>query len=150
MSARVGIIIDGELQVFDDASQIAGTGYEGEPFAVPEGFPEAVRWTGAAFEAIPPALPARQIYYRLFTVPERAMARRLAVAVWPEGHPFAGQLMDPDGVVQVLIDSLLASDDMIAADSELHQQGVALLAGLGVLTPERAAQVLAMEPAPAN
>lgn len=42
----------------------------------------------------------------------------------------------------------LRFQDRVALDSTFHSQGVALLAGLGFLTAERAAQVLAGSPPP--
>jgi len=79
----------------------------------------------------------------LFTIAERAAGRRLLYVRFPEGHPQAGELVDPAGVVQVLLDSLIAAREPIVLDSSYYVGGVAMLQQFGILTPERAAQVLA-------
>ena len=75
-----------------------------------------------------PALRAREIY-NLFTAQEKAAIH--------------GSVHAP---VQGLISALLFAEGPIAMNSPFHINGVGLLAQLGLLTPERAAQVLAFEP----
>lgn len=101
----------------------------------------------------PKSLTASQIL-NLFTIPERARARRLLTATWPPGHPQQGELIDPDANVQVLLDSLIArGEEPLPLDSSFFTQGAALFLGLGLFdgaTPAekqaRAARVLAGEP----
>jgi len=101
--------------------------------------------TAADEPVVPPAAPRLTPFQvlNLFTIAERAAARRLIDARFPEGHPKAGDLIDPAGVVQVLLDSLIAAQDPIALDSSYHLGGVAMLQQFGILTAARAARVLA-------
>jgi hypothetical protein len=100
----------------------------------------------------PKSLRASQIL-NLFTITERARARRLLTATWPAGHPLAGDLIDPEANMQVLLDTLIArGNEPLPLDSSFFTQGAALFLGLGLFdgaTPAekqaRAARVLAGE-----
>lgn len=103
-------------------------------------------WRDGAWAPPVPALWPDEIL-GLYTVQQRARARRLITERWPEGHPLAGQLLDPDGNAQALIDSLIAHRSRIALDSPWHVNGTALMRGLGVLESDaEAARVLAGTP----
>jgi hypothetical protein len=96
--------------------------------------PHATIWDPSARAFVPrvPALRAREIY-NLFTAQEKAAIH--------------GSVYAP---VQGLISALLFAEGPIAMNSPFHINGVGLLAQLGLLTPERAAQVLAFEPPPTS
>ena len=125
-------IATGELRTFGEGlfAQLYNAPPEGyELVTVPAGYPGTLEWrpTTRSFAPIVPALDADGVY-NLFTANEKAAILTCGV---PE--------------VTGLVMALRFTDGLIRADDSFHQQGVALLAGLGLLTPQRAAQVLAME-----
>ncbi|WP_439532024.1 hypothetical protein [Polymorphobacter sp.] len=93
-----------------------------------------------AWAVRPPDKLAPDAILSLFTIAERAAARRMLTAVWPVGHPMAGQLVDPEGNIQVLLDSLIARRDPVERTDTLFVQGIEALVLYGILTPERAAR----------
>lgn len=103
-----------------------------------------------------PSLTASQIM-SLFSVSEHARARRLLTATFPPGHAQAGELIDPQAHVQVLIDRLAAlGDRRLALSDPFVVQGAALFLAYGLFDgataqqqQARAAQVLAGQPPPA-
>ena len=143
---RIALWDGAELRVMsaDQWAQVSGdTDTSGvEVIDVPDGWPDAVRWNGAAFVPVVPALDAQRIL-SLFTPAERAACRRLIFATFPAGHPHAGELIDPTASAQVLMDSLIARRDPLPLDDPYFTQGVAMLTALGILTQARAAHVLA-------
>jgi hypothetical protein len=79
-----------------------------------------------------------------YTPAQHARARRMLYATFPEGHPDAGEFVDPDGLVQRLMDFLLAFDGTLALDDPLHVNGTTLLRGIGVIeSDEEFARILA-------
>jgi hypothetical protein len=103
-------------------------------------------WRGGAWAAPVKRLWPAEIL-ALYTVAQRARARRLLTERHPEGHALAGQLVDPHGNVAALIDSLLAHRAPIALSDPWHVNGTALMRALGVLESDaEAGRVLAGEP----
>lgn len=95
---------------------------------VPEGYPETARWnpSALAFEQFtPPRWRTSRQVFDLFTADEKAAILTCGIK-------------EVTGLVLAL-----QMSERVDLDSTFHQQGVALLAGLGLLEPERAAQVLA-------
>jgi hypothetical protein len=95
---------------------------------VPAGYPETWAWNAETLEFEPFTPPrwrtARQVF-ELFTADEQ-------VAILTSG------IAEVIGLVLAL-----QMAERVDLDSTIHSQGVVLLSGLGLLTPERAAQVLA-------
>lgn len=125
----------GELRVFDNLlfPQLYNNTPDGYALVtVPAGYPDTVEWRREArnFGPLVAALDAQGVY-DLFTPAEKAAILTCGI-----------------GEVTGLVMALRWMEGLIRADSTFHQQGVALLLGLGLLTPERAAQVLVMEPHP--
>lgn len=123
----------GELRTFGDT--LFGELYNSVPqgyelVTVPAAYPATLEWRPAArtFGPIVPALDAQAVY-DLFTPAEKAAILTCGVAE-----------------VTGLVMALRFTEGLIRADDSFHQQGVALLLGLGLLTEARAAQVLAMAP----
>lgn len=101
-----------------------------------------------AFEAYTPAprLTGLQIL-GLYTAAQHARARRMISAVYPAGHEYEGDLIDPDALVQRLVDATLALHEPISLDSAFHINGTALLRQLGVIESDaEAARILAGTP----
>jgi hypothetical protein len=133
--SRVGLVMDGELQVFEAAHWAAIS--EDYPDAVtvevPPGFPETHRWTGQGFMPRGPVLTGQEVV-NLFT-PEEIQA---IVGYHNPENPEA------EANVRALVTALaLNLGNRIDCAGTYHQQGVAALLGLGLLTPARAVRVAA-------
>lgn len=107
----------------------------------------AERWNPDA-RAFEPYTPPRRLtglqIIGLYTPAQHARARRMLNAVYPEGHPWAGQLVDPDALIQRLLDAALAMPGTISIDDPFHVNGTALMRALGVIeSDEEAARILA-------
>ena len=118
----------------------------------------AERWNPDAL-AFEPYTPPRRLtglqIIGLYTPAQHARMRRMLFAtfpaVYPDGHPQAGQphpqageLMDPEGLVQRLADATMAMTGTIAVTDPLHQNGTALYRALGIIeTDEEAARIAA-------
>lgn len=119
---------------------------------VPSTYPATSRWNAQTleFEAFnpPPRLNGLQIL-GLYTASQHARARRMLDARFPEGHPLAGELMDPQALVQRLVDATLAMRDPISVADPFHVNGTIFLRGVGVIESDaEAARILAGIPAP--
>ena len=106
-----------------------------------------VRWDNATRTFVPYTAPrwlTGTQRLALYTPAQHARARRMLTAVHPEGHPLAGQMVDPEGLVQRLIDFSLAAHKPLSVADPYHIQATALLRGLGVIeSDEEAARILA-------
>jgi hypothetical protein len=69
----------------------------------------------------------------LYTTAQHARARRMLFATYPAGHEWAGQLVDPDGLTQRLIDATLALREPISTASDFHQQGTLWMRAIGAI-----------------
>ncbi len=102
---------------------------------------------GGAWQAVPRRLSGLQIL-GLYTAAQHARARRMLDARFPVEHPtLAGQLIDPDALVQRLVDATLALGEPIAVIDAFHVNGTAFLRAVGVIeTDSEAARILAGNP----
>lgn len=91
-----------------------------------------VVWTGSAWAPSPRRLTGLQII-GLYTAAQHARMRRMLFATFPPGHPQAGQLVDPDGLVQRLADATLAMAGTIVVTDPLHVNGTALYRSVGII-----------------
>lgn len=90
-----------------------------------------------------PHLTATQIL-GLYTTAQHARARRMLFATWPAGHPWEGQLVDPDGLTQRLVDATLTLREPLAVTDPFHQNGTAWMRAIGVIeSDEEAARIAA-------
>lgn len=91
----------------------------------------------------------------LYTSAQHARMRRMLFAThqptYPDGHPqagqpnpLAGQLVDPEGLVQRLADATLAMPGTILVTDPLHVNGTGLYRALGIIeSDEEAARIAA-------
>lgn len=117
----------GEIQVFPAGTAVTLPPPEWESITIPEGWPDGFEIVDGAIIPRRPRLDQYGIF-KLFTPEEKA-------AILTSGIP----------EVMGLVTALLFMTEPMTPDDIMHQQGVALLLGLGLLTPLRAAQVLAFE-----
>ena len=112
---------------------------------VPPGYPETLGWTGTGFEPYPPppVLMTGLQVLALYRPAQHARAKRMLFATYPEGHPQAGELVDPDGFTERLVDATLASSAIVLGGTE-HIQGTTWMRAIGVIeSDEEAARILA-------
>lgn len=107
-----------------------------------------------AWQPVPRRLTGLQIL-GLYTAAQHGRARRMLdarfPATFPPGHPQAGQphpqageLIDPNALVQRLVDATLALREPIAVTDAFHQNGTAFLRAVGVIESDaEAARILA-------
>jgi hypothetical protein len=96
-----------------------------------------------AGQPVPRRLTGLQIL-GLYTAAQHGRARRMLDARFPEEHPQAGELIDPDALVQRLVDATLALREPIAVTDAFHQNGTAFLRAVGVIESDaEAARILA-------
>lgn len=131
-----------ELRRTDAAPELA----EGEAAATVSMAP-GTSWSPAlrGFVDAPPVprLTGLQIL-GLYTSAQHARARRMLVAVFPAGHPQAGELLDPNAMVQRLVDATLALREPIAITDPFHVNGTGFLRAVGVIESDaEAARILA-------
>ncbi len=99
-----------------------------------------------AWQAVPRRLSGLQII-GLYTAAQHARARRMLDARFPVGHPQAGELVDPNALVQRLVDATLALRDPIAVTDPFHVNGTTFLRAVGVIESDaEAARILAGTP----
>lgn len=114
-----------------------------EELSVPEPPAGGGRLVNGAWQPVPRRLTGLQIL-SLYTAAQHARARRMLDARFPEGHPQAGELVDPQGLVQRLVDATLALKDPISLADAFHVNGTAFLRGVGVIESDaEAARILA-------
>ena len=89
-----------------------------------------------------PHLTATQIL-GLYTTAQHARARRMLFATWPAGHPWEGQLVDPDGLTQRLVDATLTLREPLPVTDPFHQNGTAWLRAVGVIESDAEAARIA-------
>jgi len=134
-----------EVQLVSSADGIDPEAWE--VLAVPEPSGAMVngglRFVDGEWRAAPRMLTGLQIL-GLYTAPQHARARRMLNTVFPDGHAQAGQLVDPDALVQRLVDATLALPRLISATDPLHINGTALMRATGVIeTDAEAARIAA-------
>ncbi|MBS3961211.1 MAG: hypothetical protein KGZ61_05170 [Sandarakinorhabdus sp.] len=125
--SRLGIL-DAQGELIAVVVSAAGEDTSHGVVDVPEGYPDSLDWAAGAFVPRVPRLAPRAIY-DLFTLEEKA-------AIHGSFYP----------QVYGLVSALMWAREPIAVNSSFYQQGVALLAGLGLLAPERVPVVLAGAP----
>lgn len=140
----------GELErlVLDDPTELE-LEIEGKGVAILAQLPSPTgeRWNPAtlAFEPFdtPRRLTGLQIL-ALYTPAQHARIRRMLFATYPAGHPQAGELIDPEGLVQRLADATLAMPGTILVTDPLHVNGTGLYRALGIIeSDEEAARIAA-------
>lgn len=90
-----------------------------------------------------PQLTSAQIL-GLYTVAQHARARRMINAVYPAGHLWEGQLIDPDALTQRLVDATLTLKTPLPVTDPFHQNGTAWMRLIGVIeSDEEAARIAA-------
>lgn len=109
--------------------------------------PTAERWNPGTL-AFEPYTPPRRLtglqIIGLYTPAQHARMRRMLFATYPAGHPQAGELVDPDGLVQRLADATMAMTGTIAVTDPMHQNGTALYRAVGIIeSDEEAARIAA-------
>lgn len=100
------------------------------------------RWDPATLTFVPHTSPrwlSGLEILGLYTAAQHARARRMLMAVYPAGHEWAGQPLDPDGLTQRLLDATLALREPISTASSFHQQGTAWMRGVGVIESDEEA-----------
>lgn len=105
------------------------------------------RWN-ATTRAVETFTPPRRLtglqILALYTPAQHARIRRMLFATFPAGHPQAGQLVDPDGLVQRLADATLAMSGTILVTDPLHLNGTALYRAMQIIeSDEEAARIAA-------
>lgn len=139
-------LLDADGQLVAVVMSLDGEAYV-STVEVPDGYPEGWRWNSETLEFEPYTPPRRLTGLEiigLYTPAQHARARRMLNAVYPEGHPWAGQLVDPDALIQRLLDAALAMPGTISIDDPFHVNGTALNRALGVIeSDEEAARILA-------
>lgn len=119
---------------------------EGEEAAIVSAAPGAL-WSADLrgwVDAPPPRRLTGLQILGLYTSAQHARARRMLVATFPAGHPQAGEFVDPDGMVQRLVDATLALRDPIAINDPFHVNGTMFLRSIGVIESDaEAARILA-------
>ncbi|PZU47658.1 MAG: hypothetical protein DI568_08925 [Sphingomonas sp.] len=146
----IGVLNDetGELSLFDDALWDAVSNtypMEGRTMIDVPAALEGLAWSpvARAFGPAPRMLTSTQIL-GLYTTAQHARARRMLMAVYPEGHPWAGQLIDPDGLTQRLVDATLTLSEPMSTADPFHQNGTAWMRAVGVIeSDEEAARIAA-------
>lgn len=137
-----------EQLLLDDPAELQ-LAFEGKGIALLAQLPSptAERWNPATL-AFEPFSPPRRLtglqILALYTPAQHARIRRMLFATFPAGHPQAGQLVDPEGLVQRLADATLAMPGTIPVTDPLHVNGTGLYRALGIIeSDEEAARIAA-------
>lgn len=139
-------LLDADGQLVAVVMSLDGESYV-STVEVPDGYPESWRWNSETLEFEPYTPPRRLTGLQiigLYTPAQHARMRRMLFATYPAGHPQAGELVDPDGLVQRLADATMAMTGTIAVTDPMHQNGTALYRAVGIIeSDEEAARIAA-------
>jgi hypothetical protein len=132
--------------VLDDPAESIAPGMAFKEFAeLPD--LSAWRWDAELLDFVPHIGPRYLTGLQilgLYTAAQTARANRMLTAVYPDGHPWAGQYVDPDGFTQRLINATTALKEPIPTTGSFHQQGTAWMRAIGVIeSDEEAARIAA-------